>query len=324
MDWVAGREATGITSSRVEINDINLSCGIIPTGGKLYVDFRFAEESIRKGSKTFHFSSRFMSRERRNAFYAIYAFCRHTDNLIDDNEGNPRLQRMLIRDWKKRFLEAYAQGFSSDPILNPFIHIMKKHGIPLRYPLDLIKGVSMDISKKEYGTFGELRVYCYRVASVVGLMLMYVMGIDDRKRAEKYATKLGIAMQLTNILRDVGEDARMGRVYFPKDELARFGLDIGEVLSLHKTSKMILFLKFQVARARKYYQEAFEGLAMIHREVRVVIALAYTLYSEILTVIEENEYEVFGKRAYVNTFRKMMLYLRLIVLGYPQPAPPAG
>jgi 15-cis-phytoene synthase len=262
-----------------------------------------------------------MSRDRRNAFYAIYAFCRHTDNLVDDNEGDPKLQRMLIRDWKRRFLEAYRQGFSSDPILNPFIFIMKKHNIPLRYPLDLIKGVSMDISKKEYGTFSELRTYCYRVASVVGLMLMYVMGIDNIKRAKRYATKLGIAMQLTNILRDVGEDARMGRVYFPKDELARFGLSIGEILQFHKTDRMISFLKFQIARARRYYEEALNGLAMIHKEVRIVIALAYTLYSEILSVIEENEYEVFGKRAYVNTFRKLVLYLRLIVLGYPQSAP---
>lgn len=290
------------------------------TGGKLHVDFRYSEESIRKGSKTFHFASRFMSRERRNAFYAIYAFCRHTDNLIDDNEGNPKQQRMLIRDWKKRFLEAYAQGYSSDPILSPFIHIMRKHNIPLRYPLDLIKGVSMDISKKEYGTFAELRTYCYRVASVVGLMLMYVMGIENIKRAKRYAAKLGIAMQLTNILRDVGEDARMGRVYFPKDELARFGLSVGEVLESHRTARMIRFLKFQIARARKYYEEAVQGLAMIHKEVRLVIALAYTLYSEILSVIEENEYEVFGRRAYVNTFRKLVLYARLVVLGYPQPS----
>lgn len=259
-----------------------------------------------------------MGRERRNAFYAIYAFCRHTDNLIDDNDGNPRLQKMLIRDWKKRFLEAYNRGYSSDPILNPVVYIMKKYNIPLRYPLDLIKGVSMDISKKEYRTFTELRRYCYRVASVVGIMLMYVMGIDNLKLAKRYATKLGIAMQLTNILRDVGEDARMGRVYFPKDELARFGLAVKDVLSLNRTAAMISFLKFQIARARKYYEEAVNGIAMIHKEVRIVIALAYTLYSEILSVIEENEYEVFGKRAYVNTFRKIMLYLKIIIFGYSQ------
>jgi phytoene synthase len=291
--------------------------GNVILGGSLHVDYRFAEESIRKGSKTFHFASRFMSRERKNSFYAIYAFCRHTDNLIDDNEGKPQLQKMLIRDWKKRFLEAYAQGFSSDPILNPFVHIMKKHSIPLRYALDLIKGVSMDISKKDYSTFGELRIYCYRVASVVGIMLMHVLGIKDLKKAKRYATKLGIAMQLTNILRDVGEDARMGRVYFPKDELRRFGLSIGDILTFHKTAPLIAFLKFQIARARRYYEEALNGLAMIHKEVRLVIALAYTLYSEILSVIEENEYEVFGKRAYVNTFRKIVLYTKLIVIGYP-------
>jgi phytoene synthase len=148
---------------------------------------------------------------------------------------------------------------------------------------------------------------------------MYVMGIENIQKAKKYAIKLGIAMQLTNILRDVGEDARMGRVYFPKDELARFGLVIGDILSLRKTANLIQFLKFQVARARKYYEDAMNGLAMLHKEVRIVIAMALTLYREILSVIEENEYEVFGKRAYVNTFRKVMLYLRLIIFGYPQP-----
>lgn len=288
--------------------------------GDTHVDYRFAEESIKKGSKSFYFASRFMSRERKNSFYAIYAFCRHTDNLIDDNEGNPRLQRMLIQDWKKRFLADYERGYSSDPILNPFIFVMKKHGIPLRYPLELIRGVAMDIRKKSYSTFAELRQYCYRVASVVGLMLVYVMGIKNVRKAKKYAVKLGIAMQLTNILRDVGEDARMGRVYFPKDELKRFGITIKDILSLRKTSRFIEFLKFQVKRARRYYQEAVNGIAMMHKEVQVVVGLALSVYSEILDVIEENEYEVFGKRAYVNGFRKIMLYLRLVLFGYPQPA----
>ena len=262
-----------------------------------------------------------MNEERRNAFYAIYAFCRHTDNLVDDNEGNPKLRRMLIRDWKKRFLEAYEKGYSTDPILNPLVFVMKKHSIPLRYPLELIRGVSMDIGKKEYKAFTELRRYCVRVASIVGLMLMYVMGISDIKKAKRYAIKLGIAMQLTNILRDVGEDAKMGRVYFPKDELARFGLKISDILSLKMTQSVIDFLRFQIMRARRYYAEAVRGLAMIHKEVRLVIALAYTLYREILSVIEENEYEVFRKRAYVNTFRKFLLYLRLIFIGYPQANP---
>ncbi len=286
----------------------------------MHVDYRFAESAISKGSKTFYFASRFMGRERRNAFYAIYAFCRHTDDLIDNNEGNPRLQRLLIRDWKKRFLEAYKKGYSTDPVLNPFVHVMKQYSIPLRYPLELIRGVSMDISKKEYRTFTELRRYCFRVASVVGLMLMRTLGIENARRSKRCAINLGIAMQLTNILRDVGEDARMGRVYFPKDELARFGLTIADILSLNKKEGLMDFLKFQVERARSYYREAMRGIATIHTEVRMVIALASTLYREILSVIEENEYEVFGKRAYVNTFRKVMLYMRLVIFGYPQPA----
>lgn len=285
--------------------------------GQIHVDFKHAEESIRKGSKTFYFASRFMSRELRDSFYSVYAFCRHTDNLIDDNEDNPKLQRTLIREWKQRFLETYEKGYSTNPILNSFVFTMKKYSIPKRYPLQLIRGVSMDIRKKEYSTFAELRRYCYCVASVVGVMLTYVMGVGDISKAKRYAIKLGIAMQLTNILRDVGEDARLGRVYFPKDELARFGLKIQDILSLKRTSGLMEFLKFQIARARRYYQEAIKGISMLHREVRPVISLAFTLYREILQVIEENGYEVYGKRAYVNLARKVILYVRLVVIGVP-------
>lgn len=282
-------------------------------------NFKYAENSIKAGSKTFYFASSFMGRERRNSVYAIYSFCRHTDNLVDDNEGNQRLQTLLITDWKKRLLEAYKTGYSTDPILNPFVYVMKKNHIPLRYAIELINGVSMDISKKEYKNFRELRKYCFRVASVVGLMLTYVLGIDNITKFKKYATKLGIAMQLTNILRDVGEDARMGRVYFPKDELAKFGLVIQDILSLRKTSNVIKFLKFQVARARKYYEGAIAGLSLIQREGRVVVALALSLYREILKVIEENEYEVYSKRAYVHFLRKLAIYLKIILFGYAQP-----
>jgi phytoene synthase len=151
-------------------------------------------------------------------------------------------------------------------------------------------------------------------------MLTYVMGVSDLRQAKKHATKLGIAMQLTNILRDVGEDARMGRVYFPMDELSRFGLTIKDILSLKKTSNFIEFIKFQIARARRYYEEAMKGLAMIHKEVRLVISLAFTLYREILTVIEENGYEVYRKRAYVTHLRKLFLYLKIVFVGVPATA----
>src|SRR5271157_3263554 len=228
---------------------------------ELEAQFRFAEDSIRKGSKTFHFASRFMKGERRKAFHAIYAFCRQTDNLVDDNEGKPKLQRMLISDWRKRLLEAFKTGHSSDPVLNPFVYVMKKYSIPIRYPLELIRGVSMDIEKKEYKTFRELRRYCFRVASIVGLMLLHILGINPiTPAAKRYATKLGIAMQLTNILRDVGEDSRMGRVYFPTDELERYGLTKEDLLTQNISrisgADFISFIKFQVARARRYYSEA--------------------------------------------------------------------
>ena len=284
------------------------------------MNFAYCTESIKKGSKTFYFASRFMNRELRNSFYAVYAFCRQTDNIVDDNEGDPKTQKKLIRAWKKEFLTAYGKGRSSNQILNPFVYTMKRYKIPLRYPLELIRGVSMDITKKRYNTFAELRRYCYRVASVVGVMLTYVMGAGNVYKAKKYAIRLGIAMQLTNILRDVGEDAKMGRIYLPMNELRRFGLSTRNILSLKKTDKLIKFLKFQIARARKYYQDAVRGIMMLHKDVRPVISLAFTLYREILRVIEENGYEVFNKRAYVTFLRKLLLYARILILGVPQAA----
>jgi len=282
-------------------------------------DFKYVESTIKTGSKSFYFASQCMRREHRNAIYAIYAFCRHSDNLIDDNEGKPELQRLLIKDWQKRFIKDYKNGYSTDPILNPFIFVMRKHKIPVNYPLELIRGVSMDIGKKEYKTFRELRKYCFRVASIVGLMLMHVLDVKNIQKAKKYAAKLGIAMQLTNILRDVGEDARMGRVYFPKDELTKFGLTIRDILSLRKTTNLINFLKFQVARARQYYQEAMAGFMRIHKEVGIGVTLALSLYREILKVIEENEYDVYHKRAYVHFFRKILIYLKVVLFGYSSP-----
>lgn len=240
---------------------------------------------------------------------------------MDNNEGNPRLQRLLISDWKRRLLAAHAAGASDDPILGPFIFVMKKYSIPLRYPLELIRGVSMDIGKKEYSTFRELRRYCFRVASVVGLMILSLFGSGHLARAKRYAIKLGIAMQLTNILRDVGEDARMGRVYFPKDELARFGLTICDILSLRKTEQLIEFLKFQMARARGYYAEALRGMATMHRDSRFMITMCLTLYREILRVIEENGYEVYTRRAYVGLYRKVVLYLNVLIFNSPPAAP---
>jgi len=280
-------------------------------------DFKYAEETIKRGSKTFYFASGFMPRTIRNHFYSIYSFCRHTDNLIDDNDGNVSGQRLLISEWKANFLDAYRTGKSKDRILNTFVHTMKKFRIPVSLPLDLIKGVSMDIWKKSYQTFNELKLYCYRVASVVGLMLMHVMGIRNLAQAKPYAIKLGMAMQLTNILRDVGEDAKMGRVYFPKDELAKFNINFDDILHLRKVTNLGAFLQFQINRAKKLYFEALEGLKMISQEIRFVVSMAMLLYREILYVIEENKYEVYNTRAYVTTFRKILLALRAGIFGVP-------
>ncbi len=283
------------------------------------VDFRPAEETLKKGSKTYYFASHFVNREFRDAFYAVYAWGRHLDDFVDHNEGNPKLQLALTREWKKKFLEAYKKDYSDDPTVNAFVFTMKKYKIPLHYPLELIRGSRMDIHKKEYNTFSELYRYCYRVASVIAIMLVYIVGISDLCKAKRHAAKLGIAIQLTDILRDVKEDASMGRVYFPKDELARFGLSKNDILSFRKTPRLTDFIKFQVARAHIYYAEAdpINCLAMTHKEARLVTWLGFALQKEMLKVIEENGYDVY-QRASLSTPRKLLIAMRVMLFGISQ------
>jgi phytoene synthase len=172
--------------------------------------------------------------------------------------------------------------------------------------------VRMDLETSEYQTWEELRLYCYRVASVVGLLLLPVLGSRDERAAE-YAIELGIAMQLTNILRDVGEDARMGRIYIPSEDFARFGYDPDRLRAGVIDADFRALMQFEIDRARSYYDSAQRGIALLHRSARPAILAAALLYSRILHRIEVNGYDVFTRRAYVTTPHKLRLLTTLPV-----------
>ena len=265
-------------------------------------------------SKSFYISARMLPRERRWATYALYAFCRYADNMID----NPRSRTTKELEAEVNFISrelktAYRTGESEHPILKPFVTVALKYGIPIEYPLELLKGVLMDINTTRYKTFDELYLFCYRVAGVVGLMMTYVLGYKSDK-AFQYAEKLGIAMQLTNILRDIKEDKNMGRIYLPQEELANFGVSEDDILNERMTTNFRRLMQFQVERAHQYYEEADKGIPMLERKAQFAIYSASKIYQGILRKIEARDYNSFLGRVFVSQVKKIGILLQEIFL----------
>jgi phytoene synthase len=234
----------------------------------------------------------------------LYAFCRITDDLIDRADGNLKeglaAWRACALAWPPPCDDAVAIAWGDT---------RARYRIPSRYAEQLVQGVAADLQRKRYSNFDELAVYCYGVASTVGLMSMHIIGFDDgsagRGAAAQYAVKLGIAMQVTNILRDVKEDWEAGRVYLPQDELRAFGLGEGDIGAGRNTARWQEFMRFQVERNKQLYCEALPGIALLNPSGRFAIAAAAELYRAILTDIEARGYDVFSHRAGVSTLGKL-------------------
>ncbi|MCX7602732.1 MAG: phytoene/squalene synthase family protein [Bryobacteraceae bacterium] len=245
-----------------------------------------------RGSKSFYFATRFFPREVAEAAWRVYWFCRTTDDMVDEAESPPDLGQ-----WRRRLEDALAGRAAGDEVLDGFAETVRRFRIPPRYAFELIDGVEMDLVRKEYENFGQLRLYCYRVASTVGLMMMHVIGFEGDPRRE--AIDLGIAMQLTNILRDVGEDLRRGRLYLPLEELRRFGLCRADLDAGRRDDRFRALMQFQIARARRFYESGRSGLPCLHPRGRFAVDLASRIYAGILGRIESSGYDVFARRAVV-------------------------
>ncbi len=252
-------------------------------------------------SLSFYMASRLLPEEKRQAVRALYAFCRITDDIVDNPEGN--VQQNLLQ-W-------HRHAFSDNPPQQEWVALAwadtrQRYRIPVRYAEQLIGGVSRDLYQNRYETFAELATYSYGVASTVGLMSMHIIGFSAPK-AISYAVKLGLALQMTNILRDVGEDWRRGRLYLPKEELATFGLTEADIAAGVVTEKWREFMRFQIDRTRQLYEEAWPGIKMLHKDGRFAIAAAAGLYRGILKRIEANDYDVFHYRAFVSKWDKLKM-----------------
>jgi phytoene synthase len=285
----------------------------------LYLNLDCVDESILKeayqhcrritqqGSKTFYLGALLLPYYKRRAMWAVYSFCRYTDDLVDNAPATTTTELThRLEDWDEQTrLHMAGQVCVKDaPHMLAWSHSVATFQIPPQPPLELIEGCRMDLAKQRYENFEELRLYCYRVASTVGLMAAQIIGYNN-SIALDYAIDLGIAMQLTNILRDVGEDAQNGRIYIPLEEIARFGYSQAELLAGVINPSFVELMKFQIARARHYYQQALPGIEYLNEDSRLSIAVAANLYSRILDIIEYNNYDVFQRRAYVPTIQKL-------------------
>lgn len=273
------------------------------------LNFRYARSITKYYAKSFYLCTLLLSKHKRWATYAVYGLCRYVDNIVDSPRARSREEVLAeIRHVESELRIAYREGESQHPVIQPFSVAAQKYKIPMEYALDLLKGVLMDTEKNRYQTFDELYVFCYRVASVVGLMMTPVLGYSN-PTALVYAEKLGIAMQLTNILRDVLEDKNAGRIYFPQDEMKRFGVTDEDILAERATPQFLEMMKFNIDRARKYYQEAEPGIAMLDKESQFAIYAASAIYSGILGKLEARGCDPFPGRVFVPKGKKIRILL---------------
>lgn len=260
-------------------------------------------------AKTFYLGTQLMTPERRKAVWAIYVWCRRTDELVDGPNSSYITPKALDR-WEKR-LEDLFEGRPYDMYDAAMADTVSKFPIDIQPFKDMIEGMRLDLWKSRYRTFDELYLYCYYVAGTVGLMTVPVMGIAPNSKASaesvyNAALALGIANQLTNILRDVGEDSRRGRIYLPLDELAQAGLTEEDIFRGKVTDKWRRFMKGQIQRARLFFDEAESGVMSLDSASRWPVLASLWLYRQILDAIEANDYNNFTKRAYVGKAKKFL------------------
>lgn len=266
----------------------------------LHAAYRLCDKVTAHYSKSFYMASALLPEEKRSATRALYAFCRTVDDIVDESDDADRDTRLSY--WKRIVQTAVAP--ENDLIAAAWVDTLTRYHIPRIYALQLIDGVARDLHQRHYQNFEDLSTYCYGVASTVGLMSMYIVGFKTND-ALPHAIKLGVALQMTNILRDVGEDFRNGRVYLPQDELSLFGISEDDLASGMVTDKWRAFMHFQIDRTRALYAEAWQGISMLEREGQMAIAAASDFYSAILNNIEANDYDVFSRRANLSAWGKI-------------------
>lgn len=292
------------------------------TNAELQSAYADCRDITRREAKNFYYAVVTLPQDKRKAIYAAYAFCRQCDDSVDD-ATSPEVKLSALACLQDNLDQAF-RGRPTTPVFLALCDTAERYSIPQEYFSEIIRGVESDLVKTRYRNFDELREYCYRVASVVGLVCLQIFQYRDAA-AREYAVDLGLAMQLTNIIRDVREDWNMGRVYLPQDEMARFGYTEEQLGAAVHNDAFVELLSFQGQRAREYFRSGFRLLPYLSRRSRACPAALGAIYSRVLDRIESSGYDVLsGQRIALSGGEKARIAARAWVASMmPLPVLPA-
>lgn len=278
---------------------------------ELQKSYQLCKTLNRQHGKTYYLATLLLPKEKRPFVHALYGFARYADEIVDNLESTLTQEQKAdwLDGWSAQFFRELDSGHSSDPVTRATIDTIQRWNIPVEYFQAFIHSMKMDLTVARYETYEDLYEYVYGSAAVIGLQMVPILEPGDA-RAYDYAQKLGIAFQLANFIRDVGEDLERGRVYLPLSELRRFGVDEAMLQSRQVTPELRSALAFQIARVKKLEQESKPGVALLHPTSRPCIEAARILYCAIVDEVSRNNFDVFTQRAKVSTSKRIKVALR--------------
>jgi len=296
--------------------------------------FQVCQQITQFHAKSFYFAGQKLPPQLAQDVYAVYAFCRISDDIVDESQADTTVITRDLHSWKELFeyviaanqpvlpralpdtdiTQWYAQPEIRMYIVVAYADVIQRRGLNTQYPLDLIHGVGLDIHRNSYTDFAQLEEYCHFVAGVPGLMMADVFGITDQQILQ-YADTLGKAMQITNIMRDIGEDADRGRIYLPQQDLDTFGVAHSSVQNKQMTKELQHLMKHYISIAHAWYTDGRKGIPTLPPDIQVAIRSAARIYEKILNEIERNNYDVFSTRIGTSKTSKMRSFARIWLLN---------
>lgn len=273
---------------------------------------QYCQEKCAASGSSFYYSFLFLPQERRQAIMALYAFCREVDDVVDECNDVSIASTKLT--WWRQEVERVATGNPQHPVGLALKKVAPSINLPKEQLLEIIDGMEMDLQQSRYLDFKGLSLYCYRVASVVGLLAAEIFGYRERQ-TQKYAHDLGMAFQLTNIIRDIGEDARRGRIYIPMDELKQFNVPAVDILNGKYSDNFTALMQFQYERAEKYYEQAFAQLPASDRKNQRPGLIMAAIYRTLLAEIKDENFQVLHQRISLPPMRKLWLAAKTWIKG---------
>ena len=266
-----------------------------------------AKEISKKSKSSFYYAFNLLPEDKRDAMNTVYAFCRKTDDIVDENSDSTDLKYEKLRKWRIEFEKSFS-GNSEFALLNKLGKTISNFNIPLDPFFELIKGMEMDLQKDRYKSFDDLQLYCYRVASTVGLMCIEIFGYKHPS-TKQFAVDLGIALQMTNILRDIGKDAKNGRIYLPQEDLLRFNYSEQEILSLIYNNNFRDLMVYESSRAKQYFNSATANLDLDDKKTMFAARAMQHIYYKMLENIIAADYDVYNNDIKVSKFEKVGIAL---------------